>query len=780
MIVTRSWLNEWIDLGKIETEKLLETLNKIGLEVAEYKKIDIPEKVVIGKVLECKKHPDADKLSVCQVDIGSAVRQIVCGAKNIKEGQFVPVATIGALLPGNFKIKHAKLRGVESDGMICSSTEIGLPKIEEGILVLDESIGRLEIGRELREYPILNDEIIEIELTANRGDCLSICGIARELSAAFDLPVKSFEEEFLQKGELQIGIGRVLHMKHENNIDASLMYKVYSNDVESLPLKIKARLSIIEESFKSPIEDFAFYATYSTGVILRSYCYEIFKKDEKSAQIEIKRDEMGFTSVYDSKKVSMVGVNQIEESKPLKKDEYFIIEASYIDPETVSKKVFEAKEKVETDWVYYRSSRGSEPNLAFGLDYLCSLFKKYTALKIFAGTHEIITEVSPKIININLENLNSLIGQEIDKNRIVKILQKLQFEVTKAENDNLVVKIPLFRHDIENEQDIAEEIVRLVGIDNIEAKPFKLEEKNRINDAYKEFKKRKELRQRAVAAGFYETVNYVFTNRDILKKYGFETIKPEKELINPITNELNTLRTTLATGLLEQARNNMNFGKKSVRLFETGTVFDSDRNEKIFLSFIFSGFKENDSVSNLGKPEFIDFATFANRISSIIGDFELIETKPDNLLAHPYQCAKVVVDSDEVGVIYKLHLSIQKELELPPTYICELFFDKIPFELKEAKKYSKFQPSFKDLSVVIDKNITFKEVKEAIKEELPEEVRRFYPIDIYESEELGEKKSLTVRFLIQSDEKTLEESEISEILEKILDKLKAKIGAELR
>ncbi len=203
MIVTRSWLNEFIDLSKVSNEKLYETFNSIGLEVDSLQQIEIAEKVVIGKILSCEKHPDADKLNVCQIDVGSGIRQIVCGAANVVDAEYVAVATIGAVLPGNFAIKHAKLRGVESEGMVCSSSELGLPDMGKGIMILDESIGELEVGKEFGSYKTVADTIIELELTANRGDCLSIYGVARDLSAALDIEMKPFE--YKQEEKMKLG-----------------------------------------------------------------------------------------------------------------------------------------------------------------------------------------------------------------------------------------------------------------------------------------------------------------------------------------------------------------------------------------------------------------------------------------------------------------------------------------------------------------------------------------------------------------------------------------------
>jgi len=246
MIVTRRWLEEWVDLEGITTEDICRKLNGIGLEVDSLKRVEIPSKIVVGHVLSCEKHPDADKLSVCQVDIGSSTRQIVCGAKNVREGLYVPVATVGAVMPNGMKIKHAKLRGVESDGMICSAKELGLPLQEDGILELDDSIGALEPGRELAGYRDLCDDIIEIELTANRGDCLSIHGVARELAVGLSRNLKpfDFDESFTDR----IGIGRILQCTHSGNPKVSVVCHAFEIRSIHVPLLMRTRLAFVEHA----------------------------------------------------------------------------------------------------------------------------------------------------------------------------------------------------------------------------------------------------------------------------------------------------------------------------------------------------------------------------------------------------------------------------------------------------------------------------------------------------------------------------------------------------
>lgn len=781
MIVTRSWLQEWIDISKITSQDIIDKLNSIGFEIAEYSTINIPSKVVVGKVLDCKKHKNANKLMVCQVDTGTEIKQIVCGAKNVAKDMFVPVALVGAILPNGLKIEATNIRGVDSYGMICSFDEIGLPKLEDGIMILDNSIGELKLGKEISEYKVLNDEIIDIELTANRGDCLSILGIARELSAAFDIPIKNLKDIVFDKAEkMQVGIGRLLHIKHKD-IEADLIYKLFSNKDYQNPLKVKIRLSFIKEELKNEIENLAFYTTYSVGTVMRVYSYEKFRKDE-SAIINLRKDENLMDAVYADEKLSIIGVNQKDESKPKDIDKYFIAEASFIDPQRLAKSYYQAskKEKIDTDWVYYRSSRGSNPDLNIGIDYFCTLIGIYSDLDIFSGAHKILQEKEPKNIKVNLETISNLIGEEITNSKLATILTKLEFDLIKSEDKSLVIKVPPFRHDIENEQDIAEECIRFIGIDNINSKPFKVEEKSRINLAMIEYEKKKELRVKANASGFYETVSYIFTDKKKLKRYGLKTIKDKLELINPITKELNTLRTSLVPSLLDQTINNIKNGKKSVKLFEIGTIFNENRDEKISFALIFSGAKEEDSVLNHGKPKEIDFATFVNKISSIIGDFELEDCGIKNSLLHPFCSASIIKNGNKIGVVYKLHNRFQKELELPATFICELDFKKIPYGIKEAKEYSKYQSSLRDLSILIDKDIKFDKIRKILKDYLPKEVKRFYPVDIFKSSKLGDKVSLTIRFMIQSDDKTLSEEEISKILDQILSILDAKIGAKLR
>ncbi len=777
MIVTRSWLNEWIKLEDISTEDLAKTFNSIGLEVDRVDSVKVPEKIVFGKVTACEKHPDADKLNVCQVDLGSTVRQIVCGAANVREGITVAVAMLGAEMPGGLKIKPVQLRGVDSEGMICSSTEIGLPKLEDGIMVIDASVGEIKLGDELCSNPFFNDDLIEIELTANRGDCLSIRGVARDLCAAYDRPLKKMKTE--DTDQTRLGIGRLLKIMQEDSLDVDLTYRALDLQGLELPLKLRLRLAQIEESKENAIEGLLWYATYSTGVVLRAYHYGFFNNDEqKKAICTLKRDENGFASIYNSKKASTVGIYQEDASRVSYNEGVIFLEASYIPPEIISRQMSE--NKIENGPHFYRTSRGSEPELEIGLGYVLNLFESYSDSSIYGGSVDVTSKFSEKVIGISVDEINAIIGMEIPKAQISKLLKGLGFELSKSKGDNFVVEVPRYRHDITNKQDVVEEIVRLVGIDNIDAKPLTLSEAYRVDTDYGDYTKRKVYRHRAAQSGFYETVHFVFNERALLEKYGFATLDRSKELLNPIAGTLDTLRSTMMLGLVQAASHNVKVGQKSVKLFESGSVFDADRVESVKFAFLSSGSVERDNISNGGKPANVGFAAFVQKVADVIGDFTLREMTPSHSFAHPYQVAAVIQNEKVIGELFKLHPTIAEAYDLEETYLCEVEFSALEYGIQKAKPYSKYQASFRDLSVVMPSSMNYEEIEKVIEAHRSTEMVRFYPVDRYSDEKLGDKISLSLRFVLQSDEKTLEEEDITSAMSSVLNALETELGLTLR
>ena len=776
MIVTRSWLNEWIDLSSKTTEEIAKVFNSIGLEVDRIEEYRVPNKIIFGKVLECEKHPDADKLNICQVDIGTSVRQIVCGASNVRVGLNVAVAVLGAQMPSGLVIKPVKLRGIDSDGMICSASEIGLPDLDAGILEIDESMGSFKLGDEVSTNPFFNDDLIDIELTANRGDCLSIRGVARDLSAAFDIPVKEY---ITTDNDEKRGIGRVLSLVYDKDLDVNLSYKALSLKDLNVPLLVKLRLAQIEEKRESDVEKILLYVTQSTGVILRAYNHQFFcTDDEKMAKVKLGENEDGFAYIHSKESASIVGVIQNDESRTVNEESTILLEASYIPPDIISKKMSEAK--IESGPMFYKTSRGSEPELNGGLSYCIDLIEASSNSSTFGGMIELGNSYKEKVVIVTKQEIDEIIGASIDKAVVANILKNLGFNTSKSSTDNFVISVPQFRHDIVNKQDIVEEIVRMVGIDNIPSKPFILTEDNRLEDNYFEYKKRSTFRHRAAQSGFYESIHFVFDEKKVLNSYGFETTVDELELLNPIVQTLDTLRPTLLTGLLKAASANIKNGYSSVRLFEIGSVFTPKREESYNMSFIFSGDKEVESLSNTGKPAKIDFSTFVQKISDVIGAVELRTYETSHSLSHTYQSAQVIVAGEVVGELFRVHPDVEKAYDLDVTFMCELDFSKIPHGLKTAVKTSKYQASFRDLSLIMPEAMSYEKVKSVIETSATKELVRFYPVDKYSDEALAENMSLSIRFVLQSHEKTLEEEDITLTMDSVLKALESELGIGLR
>ena len=772
MIVTKEWLNEFVDLSNISTQKICEALNSIGLEVDSVNKPNISDGVVVGFVKECEKHPDADKLNVCQVDIGTEIVQIVCGAKNVAAGQFVPVATVGTILGVDFKIKKAKLRGEDSFGMICSTTEIGLAKLNDGILELDDSIGELKLGKNINEYPLLDDTVIEIELTANRGDCLCINGVAKDLCAYFNIPLKELD---LTINEDVRAIGRILDVDYSGEVNANLLYKVVDTKNLDISLLCKLRVATIDKSKNTDIETIIEYASHSTGVLLNVYTQNITQKEDK-IHLKIHNDENGFTSIDGNVPLSKVA---IEAGEIIKDDDTVVIEASYTEPTTLAQNVFNTKQK--TGDIYYKSSRGSNPALEYGMDYITHILSMKGS-SIYKGQIDFQSELKEKTLGISINRINKIIGQEIDHLKIENILISLGFKVKNSTDDDMTIIIPATRHDILNIADITEEIVRMIGIDNIKAVPLKIAEVNAINKISYDLIKKNKLRTKAISNNFYETITYVYSSKDLLTKYGFETVRDNLDILNPINGDLNTFRSTMFLNHIIAVSNNVKQGFKSVALFENGIVFDKDRNESKITSFVFSGVKEEESLQNSGKSSNIDLFEFGQKLTNIIGKFDLeVSTNINNKFFHPYQCANIMQNKKIIGLISKIHPNVAKDFDISDdTYVAQINFDDLEDELVSANSISKFQTSKRDLSIVVPKDLEFKIIKNLIDSLNLVNLVQYNLVDIYNDEKLGDNESLTIRFVLQSNDKTLEENDINEIMDTLVSKLEEKLNITLR
>ncbi len=773
MIITKSWLSDWLDFEDKSLDDIAHTLNSIGVEVDRICTLKVPDKIVVGFVKEKVKHENSDKLSICQVDVGNEILQIVCGAQNVAQGQFVAVALKGALMPNGMEIKEAKLRGVDSCGMLCSSTELGFEKINDGIMLLDDSIGELELGKALNSYEIFNDGLIEVELTPNRGDCLSIYGIARDLAAALNLNLK--EKLPFKEGENVLGIGRILRLSAEKELNSLYNYRAIElKEKIQTNLLIGLRLAQVENLGKNPIENLLNYATHSTGVLFNAYDLDSFYKENEEFTLSLVKEAQGETKVScQDELLSVSGIYQEEKFKSKEGSRIIIIEANYTDPMIIADAKMSYKK--QDDQTIYRSFRGSEPKLNLGMDFLLSVLEKNPNLIIYSSSQQIITNKELPNIAISIESISKTIGQEVDKDEVLKILKKLGFELMLSADGLINVKAPMHRPDIKNLADICEEVVRIIGIDNIASKGLEFVEKNRLNSTYKNYKELVELRKKAVANGYFESLHYVLDNEEELKSLGFNPIK--LKLINPITAELNTLRTTLLNHLLNAASLNAKNSKKIIKLFELGVVFGSNNEELNHIAFVHSGYKEESKISNKAKPELANFYDFLLDLKNIMGDFKLKASKYDIL--SPYEQADIYLKDLKIGFAGRLHLKIENERGLLKTYVCELDLNLIKQHFKLAKPYSKFPSISRDLSILIPKGFEYEKIKNCIEELDLENLENFRLVDLYSDASLENSYSLTLKFVFRDMNKTLEEAQVAEYIDKILQSFK-EMGLELR
>ncbi len=745
MIVTKNWLNEFVNLDGISTGEICAKLNEIGLEVDALKETNLPKNIVIGFVKSCENHPNSDHLHVCSVDVGDKELQIVCGAPNVKTGQFVACALVGAVMPNGMEIKPAKLRGVESFGMLCSSSELGLPKTNDGIMVLDSSVGELTLGRELCEMAFFKDAVVEIGLTPNRGDCLGVRGVARDLAVAFG--------RVLCEPKCPNAFDANSGFTLKNNTDA--IVGVFKTHVpEGLNLKTALRLATAEMLESNTAKSLINYASHESNVALTGV--------NLSQNLEIRTLTNGGRGIFAGE--ALKGVCGIcgEDFAPLFGEEILVV-ASYVSPDKIARTLGTDKQQ-KKDSVSYRASRGSEPDICCGMRAL---------LFAFGGGNVVAKpEKAPEIreVKFDFSEISDKIGESVSREKFSHILESLGFTLT-FDGSFVTAKIPPFRTDVVNSADVAEEIVRFVGIDNIASRPLLVSEQNRENATFVKYKNALNLRQKAAAEGFFECVHYAFDNEADLKEMGFS--KCEVEILNPINAELGELRPTLLNHLLRSAEKNLKNQKKSVRLFEYGEVFDTKGEQKTRLSFVVSGVKNEASLVAGTKSSEWSLFEFAASVQNVIGKFELKNGYEAEFLS-PFERAQIYQNGVCVGFLGRVELSFANKRDLPKTYVCEVNFDLLDFGRKQAVAYSKFPSVSRDLSVVVGEDVSFEEVKKLVPK--VETLTKFSLVDIYKFEN---KKSLTLRFEFASFVATLTDEEVNVAMGEILASLQ-KGGATLR
>lgn len=777
MKFSRNLLSNIIDISNISDNEICNALNNIGLEVESMKYITIPKGVVVGKVIEKTRHQDADKLNICKVNIGSEVLQIVCGAKNVEKNQFVPLATIGTKLE-HMEIKKSNIRGVDSFGMICSSSELSLPKIEDGIFVLDSSIGEIVIGKELCEYEIFNDCIFEVSVTPNRGDCLSLLGIAMDLSVIFNTNLKTLDKE--KKGKITPGIGRILNIQFENNLHSSLCYKVARLQGLKNTTSLKLNLALCDMLSKDALHNIINFNMYITGAIINAYKFDIYKDADEKIILNIKKDANNIEGVYfEDKRLSYIGIGANEKYSANENSSLVIFEASFIPANIISEAIFN-NDIPKNEQITYISTRGSSPMLEESIEYLTYQLSLMSNSTIYSSTQQLLQNYTRPRINFKFSDIDDIIGNNIKHEEIMLILKKMDFSINSTADDSLISVIPpLQRQDIHSLQDIAEEILRIKGIHSINSIPQSFTQLNNIDINYQIYKFKREIAKKAITKRFFECVHYLFYQKEILQSYGLPIIDENLDLSNPITNELNTLRTSLIPAMLDSVIKNRNYGFNAIALFEIGSIYNQQRVESQSLAFVVSDYRKPPQFPNV-KGKLWDFYSFASNISDILGGFELENSKDSSNIYHKGICGNIIKNKKRIGFIGKLNPYIADKLELSNCFICEVDMEALfKLEIKPSfSEFSKYQDISREFSILINKNIEFKDIKQSLLDAKFNFIKSIIPLDIYEDSSFGDNISLSFKIIFQSPNSTLKAEDIQS--EEIIAFLKDKFKAELR
>ena len=787
MKLSINFLKDYVDV-EVDSVTLAEDMTRVGNEYDSAEKLVPSTKLVIGKVLECENHPDSDHLHVCKVDVGTEVLNIVCGAPNVRAGIKVIVALVGAELPDDFKIKKGMIRGQESNGMICALYEIGIDKKflseedKNGIHILPDDS---PVGKDPIEYMKLNDDVIDFELTANRGDLLSILGMAYEVGAIYNKKVKPIDLSHKESGE---DLSKSFTVKvNTENCSLFLARKALNVEIKESPDFIKNRLIASGIRPINNVVDISNYVMLECGQPLHFYdadrlgnCIEVrmAKASEKLTTLdEIERDlEDTDIVISDGKRaIGLAGVMGGLDTEIEEDTKNVLIEAAIFD----SVKVRKTSKKIVRSEASNRFEKGLDPNRTYmAMERAVKLLEEYADATIQTGTVVYDeTEKVEKKVDITTNDINTLLGTSISKEDVLDVFTRLEFEY-KVSGEVITVIVPTRRLDISIKEDLIEEVGRIYGVDNIVGKlpvvPMKIGSVDKTE---------RKIRDKMISLGLNETLSYVLINDKDVHKYILDEFE-ELKLLDPMTEERNTLRYSLIPSLYKIYEYNKAHYTKDVSIFEVGKGFWKKENqygEDLKLCSLMTG-EYYLGINNKKQVDFyiikgvveeiLDYLGYANRYSFVMPKQEIKEF-------HPGQVAEINVNGEVVGVIGKIHPEISKE----PVYVFEINLDKLLAKKVSKMKFKEISmyPSVKkDIAIILDKGITADEISKVIKKAGGNLLINQEMFDVYTNAILGDKKSVAYSLTFGSNSKTLTDEEVNPVVEKIIEALEKTLKAELR
>lgn len=792
MKFSEQWLRGWVN-PQVSRDDLVARLSMAGLEVDSVTPAAGQfSGIVVGEILATEQHPDADKLRVCQVSNGQETFQVVCGAPNARPGIKIPFAMIGAELPGDFKIKKAKLRGVESFGMLCSAAELQISEENDGLL---ELAADAPVGENIRQYLSLDDASIEIGLTPNRGDCLSIAGLARDVSALYDTPVTrpvvpavpaAHDEvrsvEVSAPAACPRYLGRVIR-----NVDLSkptplwMVERLRRSDVRSIDAAVDITNYVMLE-LGQPMHAFDL-AEINGGIRVR-----MAEEGEKlvlldGQEVALRADTLVIAD--HTRALAIAGVMGGEHSGVnTEKTRDLFLESAFFEPISVAGKA--RSYGLHTD-ASHRYERGVDSQLAReAIERATQL-----VLDIVGGEAgpvvEAVSEADlPKVAPITLraERITQMLGMEMAPAQVEQLLNALELTTTSKGAGEWTVTVPSHRFDVSLEVDLIEELARLYGYNNL---PVRYPQARLAPQGKPETRgELPNLRRLLVARGYQEAITYSFIDPKL-----FELFSPGVEplqLANPISSDMAAMRASLWPGLVKALQHNLNRQQDRVRLFESGLRFVGqlgNLEQQPMIAGVVTGSRLPEGWAN-GRDG-IDFFDVKADVEALLGysgalaDFKFVAGKHPAL--HPGQTARIERDGKEVGYLGAIHPEVAKALDLDrPVYVFELVLaDVVEGRLPKFSELSKFPETRRDLALIAGRDVASQDVLEVIRDNAGEWLTDLRLFDVYQGKGIDpDRKSLAVGLTWQHPSRTLNDDEVNATLQTILTSLEQRLNTTLR
>lgn len=829
MRFTLSWLKEYVDFDA-SPEELAERLTMVGLEVEsiEYMGMGL-EDILVAEILDIRPHPNASKLVICDVTDGSKLYNIVCGAKNMKAGDKVALAKAGTKLPPSAKfpegvlIQSTKIRGELSEGMLCAENELGIGEEGEGILILPEYA---MIGERLVDALGLNDVVIEIGVTPNRPDCLSVIGIAREVAAILETKVKYPDYGVLEKGEDIESLAAVEVL----DVDGCPRYSCrLITDVKIAPSPdwLKTRLQASGIRSINNVVDVTNFILLELGQPLHAFDHnlldgrKIIVRSAKNGELIETIDGIKRTLtnedlvICDARKpIALAGVMGGANTEISEKTREILLESAYFNPGRVRRSSKRTNLKSESS---YRFERGVDPNgVVKALDRASELIRKVAKGKVAKGKIDIYpSPIMPKEVEISTRRINSILGTDIKTEKIKEIAERLEIQALTVKDGEISLCVPTFRVDLMREIDLIEEVARHYGYNGIPLTlpvvPMKTENSRREKNL------EDKLKGILTSFGFLEVVNYSFDDPELLSLYNENE---QLKILNPLTKESSVMRTNLIVGILRNVSLNLNHQVQDIRIFEIGKVYfpvvslpnppKGNGSSALTTGGLpkeitkISGAATGKRQLELWDKEEFDFFDMKGILERVLEVFSIsqyvrfadstirhthgsLEDDASEIrFLHPGKSARVLAEGEELGFFGELHPEFQEKLGLPKSvYIFEIDLEKlISLEKTVEKKFAslpKFPSVRRDIALVVDDNISLGEILNEIrkvKSPLIEDLRVF---DVFKGGHVSQgKKSIAVSMILRASDKTLTDEEANEVQAMAISGLQKALGAELR